>query len=264
MAAGRDEDELFGGGGEHDEAPVVDTRRMLQSNPPPAALPVGWFLKPSRSYPGSYYYFNDDSGECSWEFPTGPAAGGGAAGAAGAAADPAVTQETLAAAEAAVKSIFKNNDRDAPEAGEGAGKNPSPAPPRKKAKTSETRAPNRDEPKEVRTLHILKKHRGSRRPASWRNPKITDSKEKAMSDLRELMSILDESKGNVEELRATFEELAKTESDCSSAKRGGDLGFFGRKKMQPAFEKASFGLKVGELSDIVDTSSGVHVILRIA
>jgi hypothetical protein len=35
-------------------------------------------------------------------------------------------------------------------------------------------------------------------------------------------------------------------------------------KMQPAFEKASFGLKKGELSDIVDTSSGVHIILRLA
>ena len=258
------EKELFGVGGEHDEAPVVDTKRMLQSNPPPAALPVGWFLKPSRSFPGSFYYFNNDSGECRWEFPTGPAAGAGSA-------DPAsVTQETLAAAEAAVKSIFKRSastGENNPEAGEGAGKSQPPAQ-RKKAKTEarqrQQHAPNRDEPKEVRTLHILKKHRGSRRPASWRNPKITDTKEKAMSDLRELMSILDESKGNVEELRATFEELAKTESDCSSAKRGGDLGFFGRKKMQPAFEKASFGLKVGELSDIVDTSSGVHVILRIA
>ena len=35
-------------------------------------------------------------------------------------------------------------------------------------------------------------------------------------------------------------------------------------KMQPAFEKASFGLKVGQLSDIVDTSSGAHIILRLA
>jgi len=65
-------------------------------------------------------------------------------------------------------------------------------------------------------------------------------------------------------LRATFEELTKTESDCSREKRGGDLGFFGRKKIQPAFEKASFGLRAGQLSDIVDTSSGVHVILRLA
>ena len=42
------------------------------------------------------------------------------------------------------------------------------------------------------------------------------------------------------------------------------IRFFGRKKMQPAFEKASFGLGVGGMSDVVDTSSGVHVILRLA
>jgi len=33
--------------------------------------------------------------------------------------------------------------------------------------------------------------------------------------------------------------------------------------MQPAFEKASFALKIGQLSEIVETSSGVHVILRL-
>jgi NIMA-interacting peptidyl-prolyl cis-trans isomerase 1 len=41
------------------------------------------------------------------------------------------------------------------------------------------------------------------------------------------------------------------------------LGFFGPKKMQPAFEEASFALKIGELSGIAETSSGVHVLLRI-
>lgn len=135
---------------------------------------------------------------------------------------------------------------------------PSPAKKSRRSTSSDR------EPEQVRVLHILKKHRGSRRPASWRNPKITDSREKAVSDLGELISILKESEGDPKELRATFEELARTESDCSSAKRGGDLGFFGRRKMQPNFEKASFALKVGELSDIVDTSSGVHVILRLA
>lgn len=35
-------------------------------------------------------------------------------------------------------------------------------------------------------------------------------------------------------------------------------------KMQPAFENASFGLRIGEVSDVVDTSSGVHIILRLA
>lgn len=62
----------------------------------------------------------------------------------------------------------------------------------------------------------------------------------------------------------TLEELATTESDCSSAKRGGDLGFFGRGQMQPPFEKATYALKVGELSEPVFTDSGVHLILRTA
>jgi NIMA-interacting peptidyl-prolyl cis-trans isomerase 1 len=122
------------------------------------------------------------------------------------------------------------------------------------------------EPREVRCLHILRKHRDSKRPSSWRMAKVTCTKEQAISDIRELMAILEgaanSNDGN--ELRATFEELARTESDCSSAKRGGDLGFFGRKKMNAAFERASFRLGVGEMSDVVDTSSGVHVILRLA
>ena len=43
---------------------------------------------------------------------------------------------------------------------------------------------------------------------------------------------------------ATFEELASKYSDCSSAKRGGDLGPFGRGQMQKPFEDASFALQV--------------------
>ena len=119
-------------------------------------------------------------------------------------------------------------------------------------------------PKEVRVLHILKKHNKSRRPASWRNPRITASKAEATEELEQLLEILQESQqDSPEELRATFEELARTESDCSSAKRGGDLGYFGRKKMQPPFEHASFALGLGELPGIVETSSGVHVLLRV-
>ncbi|CAJ0831941.1 17726_t:CDS:2 [Entrophospora sp. SA101] len=57
-------------------------------------------------------------------------------------------------------------------------------------------------------------------------------------------------------------ELALTESDCSSAKRNGDLGFFGRGQMQPSFEDAAFKLEVGELSGPVWSDSGVHLIQR--
>jgi len=126
-------------------------------------------------------------------------------------------------------------------------------------------------PEQVHVLHILKKHKDSRRPSSWRVPVITITKEQAREELQELLSILQESISTtsthsleeISELRATFEELAKTESDCSSAKKGGDLGWFGKKKMQPAFEEASFALQVGELSSIVDTSSGLHILLRL-
>ena len=71
--------------------------------------------------------------------------------------------------------------------------------------------------------------------------------------------------GYIEQIKSgakTFEELATENSDCSSASRGGDLGTFGRGQMQKPFEEASFALKVGEMSGIVDTDSGVHIILR--
>ena len=81
-------------------------------------------------------------------------------------------------------------------------------------------------------------------------------------ELEELLDVIKESPTG-DELRATFEELARTESDCTSAKRGGDLGFFGRRKMQPPVEDASFALEIGQLSNIIESSSGVHLILRI-
>ena len=61
-----------------------------------------------------------------------------------------------------------------------------------------------------------------------------------------------------------FVEVAQVESHCSSAKRGGDLGLFGRGQMQKPFEDATYALKVGELSEPVSTDSGWHIIMRTA
>jgi peptidyl-prolyl cis-trans isomerase D len=58
-----------------------------------------------------------------------------------------------------------------------------------------------------------------------------------------------------------FEELARTESqDPGSAARGGDLGFFGPGAMVESFEEAAFSLEVGEISDLVRSDFGFHII----
>lgn len=57
-----------------------------------------------------------------------------------------------------------------------------------------------------------------------------------------------------------FEKLAKEKSVGPSAKNGGDLGYFKRGDMVSEFENVAFNLKIGELSDIVQTDYGYHII----
>ena len=63
---------------------------------------------------------------------------------------------------------------------------------------------------------------------------------------------------------ADFAELAREHSDCPSAGDGGNLGQFGRGAMVPTFDAAAFALKVGEVSGVVETPFGYHLIQRTA
>lgn len=111
----------------------------------------------------------------------------------------------------------------------------------------------------VRASHILVKHQGSRRPASWRDPEGVLIKSTTPDAAAAKLQAF---KDDILSGKATFDELASQYSDCSSAKRKGDLGWFSRGQMQKPFEDATYALKIGELSEIVDTDSGVHIILR--
>ena len=119
----------------------------------------------------------------------------------------------------------------------------------------------------IRASHLLLKHTGSRRPISHKQPTaITRTPAEAREQLTALrvtlLPYVSEPPQLTSELAGKFAELCKVESDCSSYKAGGDLGRFSADKMQRAFSQAAFALRVGELSDVVETDSGMHLILR--
>ena len=75
----------------------------------------------------------------------------------------------------------------------------------------------------------------------------------------EAISILDKIKNGEK-----FGKLAKEFStDTGSAKRDGNLGFFGRGKMVKEFETAAFNLQVGQISEPIKTQYGYHLIKRL-
>lgn len=108
----------------------------------------------------------------------------------------------------------------------------------------------------IRCAHLLVKHRDSRRPSSWREAQITRSKDDAMA-------IMQNHESKIRSGATSLGDLAVTESDCSSARKRGDLGFFGKGDMQKEFEEASFNLQPGEISHVVQTASGLHLIERL-
>jgi peptidyl-prolyl cis-trans isomerase D len=111
---------------------------------------------------------------------------------------------------------------------------------------------HRDEyrvPEQVKVSHILIKT-PLPGPDGKIDPKgLEDARKKAQDILKQLKS------------GARFEDLAKKNSeDLGSAKNGGDLGWIGRGRTVPEFEKAAFSLPKGQMSDLVQSSYGFHII----
>jgi len=95
-------------------------------------------------------------------------------------------------------------------------------------------------PEQVRASHILLKTEGK-----------DDATVKAKAE-----DLLKKAKGG-----ADFAELAKANSeDESNAKNGGDLDFFGRGRMVPEFDQVAFQMQPGQISDVVKTQYGYHII----
>ncbi len=100
---------------------------------------------------------------------------------------------------------------------------------------------NMRKPRQVRASHILVKCVSDEdRPAALE--KINAIKEQLLPD------------------GSNFAELALANSVCPSREKGGDLGFFGTGSMVKEFEEAAFALKPGEISDVVQTPFGYHLI----
>jgi peptidyl-prolyl cis-trans isomerase NIMA-interacting 1 len=114
-----------------------------------------------------------------------------------------------------------------------------------------------DRQDKVHCLHILVKHAGSRRPSSHRLANITRSEQEAQVMLIDALQDIN----NVDDFRKKASEL----SDCSSASKNGDLGWFSKGDMQVEFESAAFSLRPGEMTrEPVRTDSGYHLIWRVA
>ncbi len=109
--------------------------------------------------------------------------------------------------------------------------------------------PDPNNPDKVTASHILIGYKGS-------------SRSKASRTKAEARKLAEDVLAQAKAHRADFAALARKYSEGPSGKNGGDLGEFDKKTMHENFTKASWKLKVGQVSGIVETPFGFHVIKR--
>ena len=103
----------------------------------------------------------------------------------------------------------------------------------------------------MRASHILLEHKMPW-PLAKRNHRRT--KEAAEEQMKELLERIRDGEA--------FYDVARRHSDCPSKREGGDLGRFSHGQMARKFSDAAFALEVGEMSGLVPTEFGIHIILR--
>jgi parvulin-like peptidyl-prolyl isomerase len=107
------------------------------------------------------------------------------------------------------------------------------------------------QPKEIGARHVLVMHAESQRKPEGVDRTRAEARKRAEECLLKLRS------------GADFGAMVKEYSDePGAAERGGDLGVFERNSMVKGFADAAFSLRVGEVSEIVETPFGFHIIKR--
>ena len=108
-----------------------------------------------------------------------------------------------------------------------------------------------DEPAKISVKHVLVKYAGAKKAA----PSVTRTREQACLRAEEARARLEQG--------ATFADVVNEYSEEPGAKtREGSLGMIERSTLVPPFADAAFELKAGEVSHLVETDFGFHVILR--
>jgi peptidyl-prolyl cis-trans isomerase SurA len=119
--------------------------------------------------------------------------------------------------------------------------------------------PRRCPVEKIHTRHVLIRYAGARNADAT----VTRSKADAHASATEVRNAVYAARNADGGMLARLDALARERSEDGSAQRGGDLGWVGRGHFAPPFEAAAFALAPGQLSDVVETDFGFHVILRV-